>query len=49
MHRVGSRLRATTLLLLVAVAPAVAETRADDERELRRIKEELWPRAYREG
>jgi hypothetical protein len=30
-------------------AVAAAETRAADERELRRLKEELWPRAYREG
>lgn len=49
MSRIDSMLRTAILLLGALAAPAVADSRADDERELRRIKEELWPRAYREG
>lgn len=45
------RLIACCLFLAVWASPlaVVAEAEPDDVRALREIKEELWPRAYREG
>src|SRR5690606_14513647 len=49
MTRLDSMLRTTVLLLVSLAGPAAASGPTEDERELRRIKEELWPRACREG
>lgn len=49
MSRIVSRMRIALALALSMVAPALAGGSPTDEQELRRIKEELWPRAYREG
>lgn len=49
MSRIVFRLRIAVVLVLTTLAPALAGGSPTDEQELRRIKEELWPRAYREG
>lgn len=41
--------RVVALLLLLALAPFPLAAQQTDEATLRRLKEELWPRAYREG
>lgn len=49
MSRIVFRLRIAVVLMLTVLVPALAGGSPTDEQELRRIKEELWPRAYREG
>jgi hypothetical protein len=47
--RVRSWLAMLAVLMMAAPAPGASGAGTADERELRRLKEELWPRAYREG
>lgn len=42
-------MRHAVMLLLVALVPLPLVAQQPDEATLRQLKEELWPRAYREG
>jgi hypothetical protein len=49
MRRIRRFSSALATVLLAAFAPAAAEVSPADEQELRELKQELWPRAYRDG